>query len=135
MRRIKRALRWVALAVVGPWLCCGTNPPTPDPGPGPVDAAPGYVFDKMVADCAADSAQSPSVLQPVALCLAGSNPVDGCMVDLLTTWPADAIACGVRFVGVQTAIARAGGDAGAAPLSAAVAARTWLLIHNVMFRN
>lgn len=137
---MKRLLQDLLILVSGAALFtlfsgCATPTPTPDPGPGPVDAAPAYPFDGMVADCAADSAQSPSVLSPASSCLSGSNPVDGCMVDLLTTWPPDAIACGVRFIGTTTAISRASGDAGAAPRAAAVEARTWLLIHDIQFRN
>ena len=127
-----QATLWIALLYS---LGCGTNPPTPDPGPSPTDAATPYPFDGLVADCAADSAQSPSVLSPASSCLSGSNPVDECMVDLKTTWHPYAIACGARTIGTSTAISTAGGDAGAAPRAAAVAARTWLLIHDIQFRN
>jgi hypothetical protein len=135
MRRIKRALRRVVFALAAPFVCCGTNPPTPTPPPGPVDAAPSYPFQGMVVDCDADSAQSPSVLSPTSLCLAGSNPVDSCLSDLLTTWPADAIACGVRALGIRAAISVAGGDAGAADRSVAPAARAWLLGYDIVFQN
>lgn len=135
MRSIRNILFWLVAIPLACASACATPTPTPDPGPRPTDAAAPYPFDGLVADCAADSAQSPSVLSPVNSCLAGSNPVDGCMVDLMTTWPADAIACGVRAIGTSAAISRASGDAGAAPRAAAVEARTWLLIHNVQFRN
>jgi hypothetical protein len=114
---------------------CGTNPPTPTPPPSPADAAPAYPFQGMVADCDADSAQSPSVLSPASSCLSGSNPVDSCLSDLLTTWPADAIACAVRALGIRAAISVAGGDAGASDRSVAPAARAWLRGHNIEFRN
>lgn len=135
MRSLRRLVFWLVVIPVACASACAGPTPVPDPGPGPTDAATPYPFDKMVADCNADSAQSPSVLSPASSCLAGSNPVDGCMVDLLTTWPADAIACGVRYLGTDTAISVASGDAGAATRAAAVAARTWLLIHDVQFRN
>lgn len=127
-----QATLWIALLYS---LGCGTNPPTPDPGPSPTDAATPYPFDGLVADCAADSAQSPSVLSPANSCLAGSNPVDGCLSDLLTTWPGDAIACAVRALGIRSAISVAGGDAGATDRSVAPAARAWIIGHNVQFRN
>lgn len=135
MIRISYLLRRAAFALLVCLVGCGTNPPTPTPPPTPVDAAPAYPFTGMVADCNADSAQSPSVLSPASLCLSGSNPVDGCMLDLLTTWPPDAIACGVRSLGIRAAISVAGGDAGAADRSVAPAARAWILGHNVQFRN
>jgi hypothetical protein len=139
MRRIKVAvwLAFVAGMLLWPLLSCGTNPPTPDPGPvpGQVDAAQPYAFDGMVADCAADSAQSPSVLSPASSCLAGFAPVDGCLSDLLTTWPGDAIACAVRALGIRAAISVAGGDAGATDRSVAPAARAWILGHGIMYRN
>lgn len=134
-------MRWMlALALL--LSACGTTPPTPDPHPGPADAAAPYLFDKLVADCDAASAQSPSVLSPVKLCLArydqamaDMSVVDSCVLDLLTTWPADAIACGVRAIGVEAAISVAGGDAGACDRSVAPAAMRFLRIHDVQFRN
>ena len=139
MNKIRRAFADLKIFVVA-FIChcygaCATPTPTPDPGPGPVDAAVVYPFDKLVADCDVDVAQSPSVLSPASSCLSGFNPVDGCILDLTTTWHPYAIACGVRTIGMRAAIARASGDAGAAPLDAAVAARTWILIHEIQFRN
>lgn len=135
MNTIRRIVFWFVAIPLACTSACATPTPTPDPGPGPVDAAPSYPFDGMVADCDADSAQSPSVLSPASSCLAGFNSVDSCMVDLLTTWPPDAIACGVRHLGTRTAISVASGDAGAASRDGAVAARTWLLVHSIQFRN
>jgi hypothetical protein len=65
----------------------------------------------------------------------GPGPVDGCLSDLLTTWPGDAIACAVRALGIRSAISVAGGDAGATDRSVAPTARAWILGHNVQFRN
>lgn len=135
MRSLRRLAFWLAAIPIACSAACATPTPTPDPGPGPVDAATPYPFDGLVADCNAPSAQFPSVLSPVNSCLLGFNDVDACMVDLKVSWPDDAIACGVRTIGTDTAIARAKGDAGAAPISAAACARTWLLIHDVQFRN
>lgn len=114
---------------------CGTVPPTPDPVPSPIDASPNDPFAGLVADCDADSAQSPSVLSPANSCLASDNPVDPCMIDLLVTWPADAIACAARFLSVRSSISVAGGDAGAAERSTQPRARAWLLDHNVQCKN
>jgi hypothetical protein len=105
---------------------CGTNPPTPDPGPS----------SQLTIDCGAPvtRAQMAESAPVLSRCVQAATPVDSCVSSLQISYTLEALVCAARIRGMQAWRARDEGTGTAGDALEATALRDWLKTQNFRFK-